>query len=34
MSGRYLQIAVMPTLAGLLLIMLAKPVKRLMIGVR
>jgi POT family proton-dependent oligopeptide transporter len=34
MPTRYLQVAIMPLVAGLLLILLAKPMKRLMIGIR
>ena len=34
MSVRYLQIAIMPTIVGVILILLAKPIKRWMVGVR
>jgi POT family proton-dependent oligopeptide transporter len=34
MPTRYLHVAIMPLVAGLLLILLAKPMKRLMIGIR
>ncbi|PYM12041.1 MAG: hypothetical protein DME18_12420 [Verrucomicrobia bacterium] len=34
MSGRYLQLFIMPTIAGALLVLLARPIRRWMIGIK
>ena len=34
MSARYLQLFIMPTIAGALLVLLARPIRRWMIGIK